>query len=82
MADFQKILSHIYTGEMVPFYVMRYGFYEGHAGYRSDPIALSLIFGLRNLEEVEKALEGNLYKALTEVFSRENISARERGYDE
>ena len=22
---------------MVPYYVMRYGFYEGHTGYRADP---------------------------------------------
>jgi len=74
MTDFQKVLSHIHTGEMVPFYIMRYGFYEGHTGYRADPIAISLIFGLRSLQEIEKAFEGNLYKALTEHFTRENIS--------
>ena len=78
MANFQKILSHIHTGEMVPFYIMRYGFYEGHTGYRADPIAISLIFGLRSLEEIEIAFAGNLYKALTEHFTRENISAGER----
>ncbi len=76
MADFQKILCHIHTGEMVPFYIMRYGFYEGHTDYRADPIAVSLIFGLKSLEEIEQAFEGNLYKALTEDFTRENISAK------
>ena len=76
MTDFQKILSHIHTGEMVPFYIMRYGFYEGHTGYRADPIAISLLFGLRSLEEIEKAFEGNLYKALTEHFTRENVSVK------
>ena len=75
MTDFLKTLSHIHTGEMVPFYIMRYGFYEGHTEYRADPIAISLIFGLRSLEEIEKAFAGNLYKALTEHFSKENISA-------
>jgi hypothetical protein len=75
MSDFQNILCHIHTGEMVPFYIMRYGFYEGHTGYRADPIAVSLIFGLRSLEEIEKAFEGNMYKALTEHFTRENISS-------
>lgn len=75
MTNFLKTLSHIHTGEMVPFYIMRYGFYEGHTGYRADPIAVSLIFGLRSLEEIEKAFEGNLHKALTEHFTRENISA-------
>ena len=82
MTDFQKMLSHIYTGEMVPFYIMRYGFYEGHTGYRADPIAVSLIFGLRSLEEIEKSFGGNLYKALTEDFTRENASGRGERYEE
>ena len=81
MADFQKILCHIHTGEMVPFYIMRYGFYEGHTGYRADPIAVSLIFGLRSLEEIEKAFAGNLYKALTEDFTRETVSAGGGSYE-
>ncbi len=79
MTDFQKMLSHIHTGEMVPFYIMRYGFYEGHTGYRANPIAISLIFGLRSLEEIEKAFEGTLYKALTEHFTKESISAEGGG---
>ena len=82
MTDFLKTLSHIHTGEMVPFYIMRYGFYEGHTEYRADPIAVSLIFGLRSLEEIEKAFEGNLHKALTEHFTRENISAGRGRYEE
>ena len=82
MTDFQEMLIHIHTGEMVPFYIMRYGFYEGHTGYRADPIAISLIFGLRSIEEIDKAFEGNLYKALTEDFTRENISAAGGGYEE
>jgi len=72
-----KILSHIHTGEMVPFYIMRYGFYEGHTGYRADPIAVSHIFGLRSLEDIEKSFKGNLYKTLTEHFTRASISAGE-----
>jgi hypothetical protein len=59
---------------MVPFYIMRYGFYEGHTDYRADPIAISLIFGLRSLEKIELAFEGNLYKSLTEHFSRKIFS--------
>jgi hypothetical protein len=82
MAGFHKMLSHIHTGEMVPFYIMRYGFYEGHTGYRADPIAVSLIFGLRSLEEVEKAFEGYLYKALTEDFTGENTSGSGERYEE
>jgi hypothetical protein len=77
MEDLQKKLSSIRTGEMVPFYSMRYGFYEGHTGYRADPIAISFIFGLKSLEDIEKAFEGNLYRALTEHFTREKISPEE-----
>jgi hypothetical protein len=65
MAELKKRLSHVQTAEMEPYYVMRYGFYEGHTGYRVDPIALAFIFGLRSLEEIEKAFEGELYEALT-----------------
>ena len=82
LADLQKKLSYIRTGEMVPFYIMRYGFYEGHTGYRADPISISFIFGLKSLDEIETAFEGNLYKSLTEHFTKENISARGRGYVE
>ena len=64
-----KKLSHIHTGEMVPFYIKRYGFYEGHTDYRADPIALSFVFGLKTIEEIESSFEGSLYKALTEHFN-------------
>ena len=77
MIDFQKRLSNIYTGEMGMFYIMRYGFYEGHTNYRADPVAIALIFGLKSLEEIEKTFEGNLYKSLFEHFSKENISVGE-----
>jgi hypothetical protein len=71
MAQLIKKLCHIHTGEMVPYYIMRYGFYEGHTDYRADPVAISFIFGLRSIQEIEAAFEGNLNKVLTEHFSRE-----------
>jgi hypothetical protein len=49
---------------MVPFYIMRYGFYEGHRGYRADPIAIASIFGLRSIEELEDIFDGELHVAL------------------
>ena len=58
---------------MVPYYIMRYGFYEGHTDYRTDPIAISFIFGLRSLEDIEIAFTGNLYNTLTEHFTEDNI---------
>lgn len=70
MAAMIKKLSHIHTGEMVPYYIMRYGFYEGHTGYRADPIAISFIFGLKDIEEIENCFKSNLYQNLTKNFTR------------
>ena len=64
MAAMLKKLSHIDIGEMAPYYIMRYGFYEGHTDYRADPIAIAWIFGLRSLEQIEAAFEGKLDEAL------------------
>ena len=61
-------LSHFFTGEMVPYYIQCYGFYEGHTAYRADPIAIAFIFGLRSLEEIEAAFDGKLFEALTAHF--------------
>jgi hypothetical protein len=74
MAQLLKKLSHIHTGEMVPYYIMRYGFYEGHTDYRADPVAISFIFGLRSIQEIEAAFKGNLNKALTEHFKKFNYN--------
>jgi hypothetical protein len=69
MAEMIEKLSHILTGEMEPYYVMRYGFYEGHTGYRVDPIAIAFIFKLKSLEEIEAAFPGRLYETLTTHFT-------------
>jgi HEAT repeat protein len=61
-------LANIHTGEMEPYYIMRYGFYEGHTEYRTDPITLAFIFGLRTIEEIENAFPGRLYETLTAHF--------------
>lgn len=82
MAKLLDRLSHVHTGEMVPFYAMRYGFYEGHTDYRADPLALSLIFGLKSLKEIENLFPGNLDKTLFGVFSKEGLSAKEGGCHE
>lgn len=58
-------LSYIHTGEMVPFYIMRYGFYEGHTGYRADPIAVASIFGLRTMQQINDAFGRDLSAALS-----------------
>lgn len=69
-------LTRLRTGEMEPYYIMRYGFYEGHTEYRVDPIALAVTFGLKPLVEIEKAFPGQLHRALTNHFT---ASARTQG---
>lgn len=64
----QNKLSSIHFSEMAPYYIMRYGFYEGHTDYRCDPVAIAFIFGLKNLEGIEKAFKENLYNVLTTHF--------------
>ncbi len=65
-------LSHILTGEMEPQYIMRYGFYEGHTSWRTDPVALAFIFGLRTVEELEAAFPGRLPEVLTRHFTADD----------
>ena len=67
-----KSLTSIRTGEMEPHYIMWYGFYEGHTAWRADPLAIAFIFGLRSIEELEKAFPGRLYEVMTKHFSREH----------
>lgn len=61
MSELEEKLSSISFSEMVPYYIKCYGFYEGHTNYRSDPIAIAFIFGLKCLEEIENVFQGNLY---------------------
>jgi hypothetical protein len=71
-AEFARLKAHlsiINTGEMEPQYIMRYGFYEGHTFWRTDPIAISFIFGFKSLEELDEIFKGNLYEILTDHFT-------------
>ncbi|MFC1554545.1 hypothetical protein ACFL7D_07925 [candidate division KSB1 bacterium] len=66
---FIKKLTFIHTGEMVPYYVMMYGFYEGHTDYRADPVSIAFIFGLKTIEELHSFFDGDLYNVLNEHFT-------------
>lgn len=66
----KKRISSIQTGEMVPYYINRYGFYEGHTEYRAEPLAIAFIFGLRSLEEIHRATGGDLYGYLNLHFTQ------------
>ena len=71
ISELQKKLSCINFSEMLPYYIMRYGFYEGHTDYRADPIAIAWIFGFKRLEEIEETFKGKLYDVLMEHFTRD-----------
>jgi hypothetical protein len=70
MKEMENKLSIINVSEMAPYYIMRYGFYEGHTDYRSDPLAIAFIFGLKRLEEIEDAFAGKLYDTLLTHFNQ------------
>ncbi len=74
MSEFVKKLPYIHTGEMVPYYIMHYGFYEGHTSYRADPIAIAFIFGLRSIEQMEEAFKGTFYETLTGHACKKDLS--------
>jgi hypothetical protein len=71
MVELKEKLTRFHFSEMVPYYIMRYGFYEGHTSYRADPIAIAWIFGFKSLEEIDAEFKGKLYDALTQHFTRE-----------
>ena len=73
MTELRERLTHLHFSEMVPYYVMRYGFYEGHTDYRADPIVIARIFGLKSLEDIEAAFPGRLYTTLIDHFATENL---------
>ena len=54
--ELTRRLLDIHTGEMVPFFIQRYGFYEGHTVCRADPLAIASVFGLRSIEEIDRAI--------------------------
>jgi hypothetical protein len=74
-------LSRIHTGEMEPQYITRYGFYEGHTEYRTDPLSIALIFGLTTLEKIEAAFPGRLPQVLTEHYTRDRVRPAGSGGD-
>jgi hypothetical protein len=68
--ELKRRISTLHTGEMVPYYINRYGFYEGHTDFRAEPLAIVFIFGIRSLEEIHRASGGDLYGYLTKHFTQ------------
>jgi hypothetical protein len=64
-----KKLTTLNFSEMLPYYIMQYGFYEGHTDYRCDPAAIAFIFGLRSMEEIGTAFNEDLFNLLTTHYT-------------
>jgi hypothetical protein len=71
LAALTRMLTSVHTGEMVPFYITRYGFYEGHTDYRADPVAIASLFGLASIEQIDAAVGGDLIELLTRQYESE-----------
>lgn len=69
MVELEERITRLHFSEMAPYYIMRYGFYEGHTSYRADPIAIACIFELKSVEEIENAFRGSLYRTLINHFT-------------
>jgi hypothetical protein len=69
LQELKTLLSVINTGEMEPQYIMRYGFYEGHTFWRTDPIAITFIFGLKSFEELDRIFKNKLNEILLNHFT-------------
>ena len=63
-------LTEIHTGEMVPFYITRYGFYEGHTEFRADPVTIAFVFNLIPVQQLHKITGGDLYTYFSTHFSK------------
>jgi len=70
LEELRRVISTLHTGEMVPYYINRYGFYEGHTDFRAEPLAIAFIFGIRSLEEIHQASGGDLYGYLINHFTQ------------
>lgn len=64
-------LTHLHISEMSPFYIMRYGFYEGHTSFRAEPLAVAIIFGLKPINEIDTLFNKDLYTILNQHFTVE-----------
>jgi len=64
-----RSLTRIRTGEIQPHYVTWYGFHEGKTPWRTAPITIAFVFGLRTLEQIEAAFPGRLYEVMMARFA-------------
>jgi len=70
LKEFKTSLSTMNIGEIQPQYIMRYGFYEGHTFWRACHIAISFIFGIKSLEELDETFDGGLNEVIANHYTR------------
>ena len=68
LKELKQKLINLDFSEILPYYIMRYGFYKGHTDYSCDPVSIAFIFGLKNIEEIDIAVDGDLYSTLTDHY--------------
>jgi len=68
-----KQLTEMLMGEIQPFYIYRYGFYEGHTAWRTDPVVIAFIFGFKSIQEIEAAFARQLPEVLTQHFVSDSL---------
>ena len=64
-----RALTRIRAGEIQPHCIPWRGFYEGKTPWRTDPITIAFVFGLRTLEEIDNAFRGRLHEVMTTRFA-------------
>jgi len=69
----EKKPSEINVGEIIPYNIQRYGFYEGHTMWRADPIAIACIFGSKSPEEIEMTFPGKLNEILFKHYVSDEL---------
>ncbi len=73
-------LTYIHISEMNPYYIQRYGFYEGHTDYRADPVAIACIFGLKSVVEICETFDGKLDKVLSDHYTKTESGESRHSY--
>ncbi|MEA1877371.1 MAG: hypothetical protein U9N86_10950 [Bacteroidota bacterium] len=44
--------GEVFISDLAPYYIQRYGFYEGMTSYRLDPRNIAISFGLKTIDEI------------------------------
>ncbi len=54
-SNLENNFDEVFFSELAPYYIMRYGFYEGHTEYRIDPRAVAMLFSLTTYPKLARS---------------------------